>query len=190
MDRETTQPPAQASSADYVDAAFDGLVQSSMAHWVRYAHLHVGNREDAEQIAYETAFQLQSSWEHILSHQANVPLHALGLLRSEIERWRQEHGVEDPLVENAAFLRAMRAGQSDFALLAESLGVYGAIARLPERQHQAVVLRFALGYDVRLAAGLMGVSPATISSLTHSAKRNLAKDLGIDVEELDTENPS
>lgn len=190
MDRETTQPPAQASSADYVDAALNGLVQSSMAHWVRYAHLHVGNREDAEQIAYETAFQLQSSWEHILSHQANVPLHALGLLRSEIERWRQEHGVEDPLVENAAFLRAMRAGQSDFALLAESLGVYGAIARLPERQHQAVVLRFALGYDVRLAAGLMGVSPATISSLTHSAKRNLAKDLGIDVEELDTENPS
>jgi RNA polymerase sigma factor (sigma-70 family) len=187
---DTPSPrPSQSSSSTrvtpgaYVDAAFDVFVQTNITGWVRYAHLHVGNLEDAELIAFETVLRLHESWEHVLGHQRNVSMHALALLRGEIERWRQDHGIADQLVENAAFLRAMHAAHHGFALLAESIGVFSAIARLPERQFQVILLRFVLGYSARETAARMGVSPSTVGSLTHYAKRTLARELGIQDDE-------
>lgn len=181
MDRPSPplpEPSARTAPGPYSDAAFDAFVQLNFAGWVRYAHLHVGGLEDAELIACEVVLQLHETWEDVLGQLDNVSLHAFALLRSEIERRLPEHAGER-LVENAAFLRAMDCAQSGFGLLAESLGVYSAIARLPERQFQVVTLRFVLGYSVKETALRMGVSPATISSLTHYAKRALARDLGL-----------
>ena len=41
-----------------------------------------------------------------------------------------------------------------------------------------IALRYVLGYDVKRAAAMMGVSHQTISSLTYYAKRALADALG------------
>jgi RNA polymerase sigma-70 factor (ECF subfamily) len=178
MDRHNALPSPQTAPTPYSDAAFDAFVQLNFAGWVRYAHLHVGNFKDAELIACELVLQLHETWEYVLGHYNNVSLHALALLRGEIELRYPECG-SDRLVENAAFLRAMHAAQQEFALLAESLGVYSAVARLPERQFQVIILRFVLGYGVRETAARMGVSKGTVGSLTHYAKRTLARDLGL-----------
>jgi RNA polymerase sigma-70 factor (ECF subfamily) len=162
----------------YSDAAFDAFVQSSVPGWVRLAHLYAGSREEAESIAYEVALQLHETWEDVLEHERNPALHALAVLRAVVEaRFPERSG--DRLVENAAFLRAMAVAQHELAVLAESIGVYSAISRLPERQFQVIVLRYVHGYPVRRAALLMGVSPQTIASLTYYARRALARDLGI-----------
>jgi RNA polymerase sigma-70 factor (ECF subfamily) len=183
MDRHTALPtPRTALAVPYSDAAFDAFVQLNFAGWVRYAHLHVGNFKDAELIARELVLQLHETWEYVLGHLNNINQHALVLLRSEIERRCPQCGT-DRLVENAAFLRAMRATGQEFALLAESIGVYSAIARLPERQFQVIVLRFVLGYDVRETAARLGVSRTTVAGLSHYAKRTLARDLGLSAEE-------
>jgi RNA polymerase sigma-70 factor (ECF subfamily) len=181
MDRDAFPSPPTTPAA-YSDAAFDAFVQLNFTGWVRYAHLHVGTFEDAELIAGEVVLRLHETWEYVLGHLDNVSLHALALLRSEIERRRPQHGSER-LVENAAFLRAMNAAQNRFALLAESIGVYSAVARLPERQFQVIVLRFVLGYGVPETAARMGVSKGTVGSLTHYARRSLANDLGLDPEQ-------
>lgn len=165
------------ASAEYVDVAFDAFVQSNFASWVRLAHLYMGDRAEAELVACEVTLRLHETWEEVLGRVRNLPLHAFTLLRAEIEdRFAQRAG--DQMVENAAFLRAMRAAREEFAVLAESIGVYSAISRLPERQFQVIALRYVLGYDVKRAAAMMGVSHQTISSLTHYAKRALAEALG------------
>ncbi len=169
-----------------LDLAFDAFVQSNFASWVRLAHLYVGDRDEAELIAYEVALQLHETWEAVLGRVRNLPLHAFGLLRGTIEaRIAQRAG--DQMVENAAFLRAMRAAREELSVLAESIGVFSAISQLPERQFQVIALRYVLGYDVKHAATLMGVSHQTISSLTYYAKRALAEALGSAVREPDQE---
>jgi RNA polymerase sigma-70 factor (ECF subfamily) len=173
-------PPADRPprvTAEYVDVAFDAFVQSNFASWVRLAHLYMGDRAEAELVACEVTLRLHETWEEVLGRVRNLPLHAFTLLRAEIEdRFAQRAGEQ--MVENAAFLRAMRAAREEFAVLAESIGVYSAISRLPERQFQVIALRYVLGYDVKRAAAMMGVSHQTISSLTYYAKRALADALG------------
>ncbi|HEX4787986.1 MAG TPA: sigma-70 family RNA polymerase sigma factor [Actinospica sp.] len=182
MDRHTALPtPRTALAAPYSETAFDAFVQLNFAAWVRYAHLHVGNFKDAELIARELVLQLHETWDYVLGHLNNVNQHALALLRGEIERRCPQCGT-DRLVENAAFLRAMRATRQEFTVLAESLGVYSAIAQLPERQFQVIVLRFVLGYGVRETAARLGVSRTTVTGLTHYAKRTLGRDLGLSAE--------
>ena len=158
-------PPADRPprvTAEYVDVAFDAFVQSNFASWVRLAHLYMGDRAEAELVACEVTLRLHETWEEVLGRVRNLPLHAFTLLRAEIEdRFAQRAGEQ--MVENAAFLRAMRAAREEFAVLAESIGVYSAISRLPERQFQVIALRYVLGYDVKRAAAMMGVSHQTIS---------------------------
>jgi DNA-directed RNA polymerase specialized sigma24 family protein len=174
----SAEPNPRPYSGGYLDASFEAFVESNMHGWVRLAHLHVGNRSEAELIAFEVALQLDETWQEVLEHVQNPSLHALALLRSEIE-YRFPDRTGEQLVENAAFLRAMLAAEEEFSVLAESIGVYSAVSRLPERQFQVVVLRFVLGYDAKRAAALMGVSRSTIGSLTHYAEHALARDLGI-----------
>lgn len=178
----STPPSVRTEPGPYSDAAFDAFVQLNYTGWVRYTHLHVGGQEDAELIVSEVVLQLHESWEDVLGQLDNPSLHALALLRAEIERRRPEY-VSDHLVENAAFLRAMDAPENGFALLAESLGVYSAIARLPERRFQVVLLRFVLGYSVKETALRMGVSPAVVDSLTHYARQSLARELELEQEQ-------
>ena len=187
-----TQPssapmPRSATTASLTEKSFEAFVQGSMPAWVRYAHLHVGSREDAELVAFEVALQLQEKWAYILGHVQNIPAYALAMLRGEIET-RFPHQGGDQLVENAAFLRAMRAAKQEFAVLAESIGLFSAISRLPERQFQVIVLRYVMEYGVKRAAALMGVSEPTIASLTYYAKRTLARDLGFSVKASDKED--
>lgn len=184
MDHQSPQTPgpsARIGPGPYSDAAFDAFVQLNYAGWVRYTHLHVGGLEEAEPIVDEVVLQLHGTWEHVLGQIDNASLHALALLRAEIERRRPEN-VTDHLVENAAFLRAMDAADNGFALLAESLGVYSAIARLPERRFQVVIMRFVLGYSVKETAARTGLSPSAVDSLTFYARAALARELGLEGE--------
>lgn len=190
MTRSAPEPtPRPSTTAGYSDAAFDALVQASMPGWVRMARLYAGDREQAELIAYEVVLQLHETWEDVLEQVRSPALHALTLLRGEVEaRFPDKTG--DRMVENAAFLRAMAAAKDELAVLAESIGVYSAISRLPERQFQAIVLRYVLGYPVKRAASFMGVTHQTIASLTYYAKRALARDLGIGDTAFDKEVPA
>jgi len=166
--------PPQVSA--YIDQAFNAFVQSSMPLWVRFADLHVGDRESGELIAFETAFQLHEHWEHVLAH-GNPHQHAMTLLRSEIVRWCAEHAITDAMAAHAAFLRAMRATKRQFAVLDESHGVYTAISKLPDRQYLAFVLRHVLGCETAQIARMMNVSEATVNSTVHQARRRLAAHL-------------
>ncbi|MEU8727642.1 sigma-70 region 4 domain-containing protein [Streptomyces antimycoticus] len=58
-----------------------------------------------------------------------------------------------------------------------------AMARLPERQFDVMVLRYALAFDTKLTARVMGVTEATVRSTARTAKRRLAGELGLAMDE-------
>ena len=179
-----SQPPVCTpdQAPTYIDRAFDAFVQSSMPLWASFADLHVGDREAGTLIAYEVAFQLHENWEHILARH-KPHRYAMDLLRSEIVRWCAEHGVTDAMAPHAAFLQAVHASRPQFAVLEESIGVYSAISKLPDRQYLAVVLRYVLGCETEQVARLMEISPATVNSTLFHARRRLAAQLAMPLDE-------
>jgi RNA polymerase sigma-70 factor (ECF subfamily) len=160
-------------------SAFNVFVGYHEVSWVRFAHLSTGSAEAAEAVVDETVLQLAESWEHALSRE-NVERYAMNLLKTVIMRWVGEHRGESRFVDTAAFLRAVEhSSRRRFAVLSESLGLYSAIAELPERQYMVIVLRYVLGYTDRRVAVLLGITPGTVRSTAHTAKRRLARSLNL-----------
>jgi len=163
---------------EHVDLAFDAFVQSHYVIWVKFARLNVGDHPAAVGIVNEVVLQLQESWAHVLT-QASVEGYALNLVKTAFVRWRAENAVPEAFVDNAAFLRALSGGQSRFDLLEESIGLYSAIAALPERQYLVILMRYVLGCSDRYVAHLLGINVATVRSHIHHARKRLAHDLHI-----------
>jgi RNA polymerase sigma factor (sigma-70 family) len=171
----------------YIERAFNAFVQSSMPLWVRFADLHVGDREAGKLIACEVAFQLHEAWEHVLAH-GNPHQHAMNLLRGEIVSWCAEHGITDAMAAHASFRRAMHAIRDQFAILEESIGIFTAISQLPERQYLAFVLRYVLGCETSQIAQVMNVSKATVNTNVHHARKRLAAQLAMPFDEPNRED--
>ncbi|MDF3290189.1 MULTISPECIES: RNA polymerase sigma factor [Streptomyces] len=149
--------------------------------WLRYAHLHTGSRAAALRIEGAISRQLATSWPHVL-RQESVPFYAWTVLKEHVANWLSAHDRPVALTETAAFdavSRALREAQEQFAVLESRIGLYSAIAELPERQCDVIVLRFALGYDDPFIAALLGVEESTVRSHVSIARRKLAARLGI-----------
>ena len=56
--------------------------------------------------------------------------------------------------------------------------VWDAVSALPERQRQAVVLRYVLGLPQHEVAAWMGVRPGTVAAALHAARRSLRSSAG------------
>jgi RNA polymerase sigma factor (sigma-70 family) len=99
-------------------------------------------------------------------------VHAVGLIRAALLRTRRRaalSGVQhDPPVWSAE--SAMLAGQDQRDVLA-------AVARLPRRQRQILVLRFYLDLPEDEIAATLRVSRSTVASTTSRALVRLARDL-------------
>lgn len=55
-----------------------------------------------------------------------------------------------------------------------------AIAQLPERQRQSILLVHGAGWSIRQAANLLGVAPATVQSHLRRGLKSLRRSLGVD----------
>ncbi|MFJ4790822.1 sigma factor-like helix-turn-helix DNA-binding protein [Streptomyces sp. NPDC088794] len=73
------------------------------------------------------------------------------------------------------------ATQAQMADLDSPVGLFTAMAALPERQFDVIILHYALGYDSRRIAGLMGLQPGTVRRHRRLARQRLAGRLGIDL---------
>jgi RNA polymerase sigma-70 factor (ECF subfamily) len=178
-DAATVADLAALGISEQLRPAFNVFVSCHEVGWVRFAHLTTGSAQQAEAVVDETVLQLAESWEHALSG-ANVECYAMNLLKTVIVRRIGRERDESRFVDTAAFLRAVEHGsRRRFAVLSESLGLYSAIAQLPERQYMVIVLRYVLGYDDQRVAVLLGVTPSTVRSTAHMAKRRLAHTLNL-----------
>ncbi|MFE4367543.1 RNA polymerase sigma factor [Streptomyces sp. NPDC056835] len=168
---------------------FDAFDARHHTLWLRYAHTQVGSRAAAETVVDATCARLLEHWPHVLT-QESVARYAWALLKEEVAWWLDDHDRESALVDTAAFHAAVRKllnheQRDQFDLLQREIGLYRAIARLPERQYDVVVLRHVLQVPDEEVAEYMGIEVATVRSHVRHARRRLAKDL--DVRETEAE---
>ncbi|GHG61606.1 RNA polymerase sigma factor [Streptomyces griseocarneus] len=148
--------------------------------YLRYAYVQLGGRADAEWVVEEVFSHLALNWNAVL-RQPSVEGYALAALKDQIAKLLVVRGRDKPaLVETALFAAVREATRARMEVLESGLGLYTAITRLPDRQHDVVVLRFVLGYPVPRVARIMGVTPATVRSHVRGARRRLAREVGVD----------
>ena len=90
-----------------------------------------------------------------------------------------------PDMHTATLQRAARATlealRRQFEVMESALGLYTAIAALPERQYDVVVLHYVLGYPSQQVANIMGIRPDTVRAHRRSARERIASKLGLDI---------
>ncbi|AKL70817.1 sigma-70 family RNA polymerase sigma factor [Streptomyces sp. CJ_13] len=148
--------------------------------YLRYAHLQLGGRQGAVAVVDDVFTFLLKVWPQALREE-NLHAFAWAVLREHVERWLAVLDRPVAMVETAWFAALRRTSRKRLELLESKLGLYAAIAELPERHYDVVLLTFLEGLEGETVAQLMGISPATVRSHIRGARRTLARKIGLDV---------
>lgn len=176
MDSMTMAPqpggePVPGTVEAIADPSPESLYRRHALDLIRTAALMTDNRAVAEEIVHDAFAQLVARWARI------DPERAVGYLyrsvvngaRSALRRRRtvRAHPPEDPGTAPPADERVLRA-EGQQALL-------DAVAALPTRQRQVLVLRFFSELSVADTAAALGLSATAVTAATHRAIRALAR---------------
>ncbi|MET9933522.1 MULTISPECIES: sigma-70 family RNA polymerase sigma factor [unclassified Streptomyces] len=156
--------------------------------WMRIAHVQVGSAAAAEAVVTRACTRLEASWPHALA-QESLRQYAWMVLKEEVHHWLTERDLK-PQVGDAAFLVAvqkllMHEMRDELRAISQEIGLYTAIAALPERQYDVILLRFVLGREESEVAEYLGIEVATVRSHIRHARRSLARDLNMPYKETD-----
>ncbi|MFD4833229.1 RNA polymerase sigma factor [Streptomyces uncialis] len=157
---------------------FQAFYQTYHRSYLRYALLQVGDEETALDLVEVVFARLLEDWPKVL-REASVQRYGFSVLRHVIATHLSLARRSRALVETAAFEKVRVVVRRQLEVMESALGLYSAIARLPERQMDVIVLRFVLGYDMSCTAEIMGISTGTVRSHLHSARRRLAGEIGV-----------
>ena len=155
------------------DEAIESLFHAFYPRTVYTAFSLVGDWDLAEQLAQEAYLRLWRRRRWIADPQA-APLY---LQRTVVNLSRES--IRRKVIER----RALRARGLDRAAAtepdpAEVVDLRRAIAGLPARKRECVVMRHLLGLSEAETARLLGVSVGTVKSQTHKGLRQLRERLG------------
>jgi RNA polymerase sigma-70 factor (sigma-E family) len=169
-----TDRPASVAVPLPAAEAVTALYRAHALGLIRLAVVMLGDRPAAEDVVQEAFCGLYRRW-HTLSDTGK----ALSYVRSSVmngcrsvlrRRDRQQaHLADDPLGESA---------ESAVLVSEEHQQVLSAIRRLPDRQREALVLRFYLDLDEGEIASSMRISRGTVKSTTSRALAALGRILG------------
>jgi RNA polymerase sigma-70 factor (sigma-E family) len=173
------RPPGVPGWRDDAGTEVTALYQAHGVGLIRLAVVVLGDRPAAEDVVQEAFCGLYRRWDHL-----DDPQNALRYVRSSVlngcrsvlrnqSRRRSRPGEPQP-------------GGPDTAESAESAALAGeehravltALRRLPDRQREALVLRFYLELTEAEIAQSMGISPGTVKSTVSRALAALGRLLG------------
>ncbi|MDF4254605.1 sigma-70 family RNA polymerase sigma factor [Streptomyces sp. WMMB303] len=152
--------------------------------YLHYAELQLGDRRVAARVVHLVFLSLLKGWNRLME-EANPAANAWAHLKEAVDEVLILEDRPSALPETAAFAKVKRAiiedARDEFAAMESSIGLYPAIARLPARQLDVVVLHYVLDYSTTRTAQVMGVDEATVRSHRLHARQRLAQDLGIEL---------
>ncbi|MCS0634742.1 sigma-70 family RNA polymerase sigma factor [Streptomyces sp. LP05-1] len=151
--------------------------------YMRYAHIQMGTGREAEKVVDRVFADLKRRWGHV-QEQPSVPDYAWKTLREEVQRWLDERGLPPQVVGTGAFTKALQRlwiheMRDALTVLPQEIGLYAAIAKLPDRRYDVIVLRFMLGMEEDATADYLGCDKATVRSHVRHARRQIAAELGL-----------
>ncbi|MEU6002875.1 sigma-70 family RNA polymerase sigma factor [Streptomyces sp. NPDC047197] len=167
MIESVPEPPPPASGQ-----LFDELFQKGFAGVVRSLVLMGAGRELAEDLAQDAFWTAYERWEEVGHY--DHPLAWVG--KTALNMWRQysrtEHRREGLLVQ--ADPRQLVKEGKGFAEVDRRIDVRRALAQLPPRQLEVVLLYYILDQPVSVVARTLGISEGTVKSHLSDARSALA----------------
>lgn len=159
---------AEPATAEPATDDFEVFFAAEQERLMRACFLLTGNAEEAEELMQDAFLAVWTRWDRVRSMDEPVGY----LFRVAMNRHR------------SALRRAGRAarravglveGGDAFVLVEEQDVVARALAGVPRRQRQAIVLTELLGFDASAAANLMGVKDVTVRSLASQGRVTLRR---------------
>jgi RNA polymerase sigma-70 factor (sigma-E family) len=172
------------SAGKQLDPGFEQFVQDRSVVLIRTAFLLVGDRGDAEDLVQTALLRTALHWRRARDHpEAYVRQVLVNLAR---DRWRRsKRRVAEQSMDA---LPSEPGAQPDHADgVADREAVRRALAALPGRQREVVVLRFFDDLSVADTAAAMSTSEGTVKSHTSRALTRLRELLGDHVTTTTTE---
>jgi RNA polymerase sigma-70 factor (sigma-E family) len=165
--------------------AIAALFRDHHAELVRLALLMVGDlptAEDVVQDVYASLHRRSRAQGHAQTVEAPLPYVRAAVLngcRSVLRRRGIAHRVG--LVHRASLndeTTVRASAESEVILSEDRRQVLSALARLPRRRREVLVLRYYLGLSEAEIAAVLGISAGTVKSTAARALAALARDLG------------
>jgi RNA polymerase sigma-70 factor (sigma-E family) len=160
----------------------DALATLHREHYtslVRLAALVVGDRGVAEQVTQDAFVKLHLRWGG-LRRLDRAPAYLRSTVLNGARSHLRRRKVSDRYDARRTVEPAFVTPESSALGHAERARVMGALRRLPERQREAVVLRYYLDLPEAEIAAAMGVSAGAVKSHLHRGLASLATHLGED----------
>jgi RNA polymerase sigma-70 factor (sigma-E family) len=165
--------PARSAGAD-AQAAVTALYQVHAVGLIRLAVVMLGDRAAAEDVVQDAFAGLYRRWNHLSGQDR-----ALGYVRSSVLngcRTRLRARVRDERLAAASPDTLATASAEQAVLVGEEYAaVLAALRRLPDRQREALVLRYYLDLPEADIAASMGISRGTVKSTTSRALAALGR---------------
>ncbi len=155
-----------------VDTEFDAFVEAHSTRLLRTAYLLTGDRGHAEDLLQTALLRTLRRWSRARDAPLEYARQVLVNLSRDRLRLLGRRPRESPLPTDPDTLRGHRPDR-EVELLGERHRVAQALAQLPTRQRQVVVLRFFEDLTVTETAALLGSAEGTVKSYTSRALARL-----------------
>jgi RNA polymerase sigma-70 factor (sigma-E family) len=155
--------PAVPAAEQDARAAVTALYRGHALGLIRLAYVMLGDKPTAEDVVQEAFFGLYRRWRHLADPDKALPyLRASVLNGSRSVQRRKRREARSP--------GGTPGASADPTLTSdERRTVVDAMRHLPDRQREALVLRFFLDMSDAQIASEMGISAGTVRSTTHRA---------------------
>lgn len=172
-----TAPSNAPLSQEFIDFHNEHRVK-----FLKYVRVRGLSREDAEDIVNDTFLVLCRIWERMACSDNRAALGFKVLRDTLIDHYRRadRSPVTVELADDTlqGEREQARASADELDSLIGVLDVCQAIAELPERQADCVRLHALFDQDIQEVARYLDISPSTVASHLHNARRRLAVRLG------------
>ena len=167
-------------SGSVTDVTIGALFREHHGELVRLALLMVGDLPTAEDVVQDVYASVHARWTRIAAHDAPLPYVRAAVLngcRSVLRR----RGIARRVAmahRSSPQDQALASAESEAILSEDRKRVLAALARLPRRRREVLVLRYYLGLSEAEIAAVLGISAGTVKSTAARALSALARDLG------------
>jgi RNA polymerase sigma-70 factor (sigma-E family) len=162
-----THPPA-ADGAQDAGAGVTALYEAHALGLIRLAIIMLGDRQAAEDVVQDAFFGLYRNWGGL-----SDPAKALAYVRASVlngcraalrQRMRRDRRDRAAASDASNARPAFESAEALVLLGEEHREVLLAVRRLPDRQREALVLRFYFSLSEEETASAMGISRGTVKS--------------------------
>ncbi|MFJ8313738.1 MULTISPECIES: sigma-70 family RNA polymerase sigma factor [unclassified Streptomyces] len=166
---------------------YEGFYLGHQEFFHAYAEIHLGSRRGAEDVVHQVFLEILASWEGLLQ-EGDLEQRTLTVLHRHVYHRLEQEGRSPAFVINGPIAQNLRAVRNELEITDSANGLYEAIADLPVRQFNVIVLRHLLGYKTTQIARFMGLDVRTVDYHGRKGKERLRIRLGLPAAETRNRN--